>query len=181
MEILPRWTNFVGLFLPFLSAHYDTKKVKKSQSFDWYQIPAEARGFEPPIQFPECRFSKPVPSTTQPLLRVFTAPYYHFLHNYQKMLLFVYSAKLQRSGGPIVYRLGHKLFKLGSRVRLSVGSQEEIKRFSKGRNPERSLYFKVFPDIESSEKIILQISSAVVSNKISFHLIRLRSTMTSIS
>ena len=25
--------------------------------------------------------------------------------------------------GPIVYRLGHKLFKLGSRVRLPVGSQ----------------------------------------------------------
>ena len=27
--------------------------------------------------------------------------------------------------GPIVYRLGHKLFKLGSRVRLPVGSQIE--------------------------------------------------------
>lgn len=26
--------------------------------------------------------------------------------------------------GPIVYRLGHKLFKLGSRVRLPVGSQK---------------------------------------------------------
>jgi len=28
--------------------------------------------------------------------------------------------------GPIVYRLGHKLFKLGSRVRLPVGSQSKI-------------------------------------------------------
>lgn len=32
---------------------------------------------------------------------------------------------MSRSNGPIVYRLGHKLFKLGSRVRLPVGSQIE--------------------------------------------------------
>ena len=40
------------------------------------------------------------------------------MHYYQKMLLFSLPII-----GPIVYRLGHKLFKLGSRVRLPVGSQ----------------------------------------------------------
>ena len=29
---------------------------------------AESEGFEPPIRFPVCRFSRPVPSTTRPTL-----------------------------------------------------------------------------------------------------------------
>ena len=33
-------------------------------------------------------------------------------------------ASARTTDGPIVYRLGHKLFKLGSRVRLPVGSCE---------------------------------------------------------
>ena len=41
---------------------------------------------------------------------------YHFLSFWPKMLLF------SLVGGPIVYRLGHGLFKAGSGVRLSVGS-----------------------------------------------------------
>ena len=36
--------------------------------------------------------------------------------------------------GPIVYRLGHKLFKLGSRVRLPVGSQIETYEINNIRN-----------------------------------------------
>jgi hypothetical protein len=43
--------------------------------------------------------------------------YNTFLPFWLKMLL------LAPFIGPIVYRLGHKLFKLGSRVRLPVGSQ----------------------------------------------------------
>jgi hypothetical protein len=32
---------------------------------------AESEGFEPPIPFRVCRFSRPVPSTTRPTLQVF--------------------------------------------------------------------------------------------------------------
>ena len=37
---------------------------------------AESEGFEPPIRFPVCRFSRPVPSTTRPTLRELLQFYY---------------------------------------------------------------------------------------------------------
>ena len=113
---------------------------------------ADGVGFEPTMHFRACRFSKPVPSTTQPPIpwsteaRVLrdakeTIPKaYHFLPFYQKMLWYLFNFCFQFSfekwkfqiensplcgAGPIVYRLGHVLFKHRSGVRLSVGSHSE--------------------------------------------------------
>src|SRR3989344_588655 len=115
---------------------------------------AEEVRFELTIGLRLCRFSKPVPSTTQPLFHIFhyiqmeavcdrswlrgsltmfavwnkavcSSPISATLPSVGTITFFVFLAKngiIIRVKGPIVYRLGHELFKLGSRVRLPVGS-----------------------------------------------------------
>ncbi len=58
---------------------------------------------------------------------------YYF--KYAILLMFEY-INICSNIGPIVYRLGHKLFKLGSRVRLPVGSpiRELVRALEKGQS-----------------------------------------------
>ena len=42
----------------------------KAFRFDFFDLVAEERGFEPPVALRLRRFSKPLPSTTRPLLQV---------------------------------------------------------------------------------------------------------------
>jgi hypothetical protein len=126
---------------------------------------AEARGFEPLIRFPRCRVSSAVPSTTQPRLHIFHCVHMEAAKRFrtewfsrftrgpkQSSLLWPHLSHASNnrpmladfeqfcyikcaSYGPIVYRLGHELFKLRSGVRLPVGSHKRVFRFSRTLNP----------------------------------------------
>ena len=59
---------------------------------------AESEGFEPPIPFRVCRFSRPVPSTTRPTLR--TLLFYYRARFFSAWLLYRFFAALRSVGQP---------------------------------------------------------------------------------
>ena len=93
-------------------------KLDRARSNHMYKINkelAESEGFEPPIPFRVCRFSRPVPSTTRPTLR--TLLFYYRARFFSAWLLYRFFAALRSVGQPsaavpvwtvvVTSRLGH--------------------------------------------------------------------------
>ena len=69
----------------------------------------------------------------------FVSSFYLKIRNYKLKIVIA-----KQSFGPIVYRLGHRLFKAGSGVRLSVGSHKGMILLFSEQRLILSLFLNVF-------------------------------------